>query len=37
MGDVINILAKDEDPWWRGELRGVTGMVYKEFVEPVTE
>eukprot|EP00124_Ichthyophonus_hoferi_P003643 Ihof_evm2s329 gene=Ihof_evmTU2s329 len=32
-GDIVQIVGTAEDPWWRGELNGQSGMVYKEFLD----
>lgn len=31
-GDVIVVLSKDEESWWRGELNGVSGVFPSNYV-----
>jgi len=33
--DVITLLAKEEEAWWRGELNGVSGLFPSNYVAPV--
>ena len=35
VGDVINILCKDDNDWWTGELRGKSGLFPSNFVSPL--
>ncbi|XP_063218277.1 intersectin-1 isoform X2 [Bacillus rossius redtenbacheri] len=34
--DVITLLGKDEPSWWRGELRGVSGLFPSNYVTPLS-
>ncbi|XP_058804871.1 intersectin-1 isoform X2 [Phymastichus coffea] len=34
-GDVIVVLSKDEDSWWRGELNGLSGVFPSNYVSPM--
>lgn len=34
VGDTVNVISKEEDPWWEATIKGKKGMVYKEFLEP---
>ncbi len=31
--DIINLYAKDDDGWWRGELNGTVGIFPGSYVE----
>lgn len=33
--DIISIIAKEEELWWRGELNGVMGLFPSNYVAPV--
>ena len=33
--DVIRLLAREEAAWWRGELRGTTGLFPSNYVMPL--
>jgi len=35
--DVIILLAREEDAWWRGELKGVSGLFPSNYVAPICE
>ncbi|XP_033230304.1 intersectin-1 isoform X3 [Belonocnema kinseyi] len=35
-GDVITVLAKEEEAWWRGELNGVSGVFPSNYVSPMS-
>jgi hypothetical protein len=35
--DVITILAHEEASWWRGELKGVSGLFPSNYVAPICE
>ncbi|KAK2582098.1 hypothetical protein KPH14_002798 [Odynerus spinipes] len=35
-GDVITVLAKDEETWWKGELNGATGVFPGNYVSPMS-
>jgi proline-serine-threonine phosphatase interacting protein 1 len=32
-GDIVNVIAKEDDVWWKGELNGKEGMFPKDYVE----
>lgn len=32
-GDVITLVAKEEEAWWKGELKGVVGVFPSNYVE----
>ena len=32
-GDIINLVSKDEEAWWKGELNGRTGVFPSNYVE----
>ena len=32
-GDIINLISKDEEAWWKGELNGRTGVFPSNYVE----
>ncbi|XP_023246440.1 intersectin-1 isoform X2 [Copidosoma floridanum] len=34
-GDVIVVLSKDEESWWRGELNGLSGVFPSNYVSPM--
>ncbi|KAK3098160.1 hypothetical protein FSP39_016770 [Pinctada imbricata] len=34
---VINILKKDDDSWWQGELNGIVGLFPSNYVGPLTQ
>lgn len=36
-GDVITVLAKEEEAWWRGELNGVSGVFPSNYVSSMCE
>ncbi|XP_023316913.1 intersectin-2 isoform X3 [Trichogramma pretiosum] len=36
-GDVIVVLSKDEDSWWRGDLNGTTGVFPSNYVSSMFE
>lgn len=36
-GDVITVLAKQEEAWWKGELNGVCGIFPSNYVTPMCE
>lgn len=33
---VINVISKDDDNWWKGEVNGQTGMFPANYVGPLT-
>ena len=33
---VINVLNKDDDNWWKGEVNGLIGMFPSNYVESLT-
>jgi hypothetical protein len=35
--DVIILLAREEASWWRGELKGVSGLFPSNYVAPLCE
>ncbi|XP_076754423.1 dynamin associated protein 160 isoform X3 [Xylocopa sonorina] len=35
-GDVITVIAKDEQQWWKGELNGVSGVFPSNYVSPMS-
>ncbi|XP_015189067.1 PREDICTED: intersectin-1 isoform X9 [Polistes dominula] len=35
-GDVITVIAKDEETWWKGELNGVSGLFPSNYVSPMS-
>ncbi|XP_046999743.1 intersectin-1 [Schistocerca americana] len=35
--DIITVVAKEEPSWWRGELKGATGLFPSNYVEPVSD
>lgn len=35
-GDVINVIYKQEDDWWQGELNGTVGIFPATYVEDIT-
>jgi hypothetical protein len=37
IGDIVNVLAKQEDSWWLGSLRGAQGVFPSTFVEQLPE
>jgi hypothetical protein len=34
-GDVISLISKDEEAWWKGEIDGRTGVFPSNYVEEV--
>ncbi|KAK0182732.1 hypothetical protein PV327_000835 [Microctonus hyperodae] len=36
-GDVITVLAKQEEAWWKGELNGVCGIFPSNYVTPMSD
>ena len=34
-GDIINLISKDEEAWWKGELNGRTGVFPSNYVEEI--
>ena len=39
VGDIVTVINKEEEGWWKGDLNGTTGMFPSNFVEvlPNTE
>ena len=35
-GDVINVIDKQEDDWWQGELNGIVGIFPATYVQEIT-
>lgn len=35
-GDVINVIHKQEDDWWQGELNGIVGIFPATYVQDIT-
>ena len=35
-GDIITLLSKDEEAWWKGELNGKSGVFPSNYVEEIT-
>lgn len=35
--DIINVTARDEEAWWRGELNGVSGLFPSNYVAPLQQ
>ena len=35
-GDMINVINKQEDDWWQGELNGVVGIFPATYVQEIT-
>lgn len=33
--DIITLIGRDEPAWWRGELKGATGMFPSNYVSPL--
>ncbi|XP_026672719.1 intersectin-1 isoform X4 [Ceratina calcarata] len=36
-GEVITVLAKDEEAWWKGELNGMSGVFPSNYVSPMSD
>lgn len=36
-GDVISVISKDEESWWKGEMNGQTGVFPSNYVTPMCE
>lgn len=34
-GDIITLLSKDEEAWWKGELNGASGVFPSNYVEEI--
>ena len=34
-GDVITVISKDEESWWKGEINGMTGVFPSNYVSPM--
>lgn len=36
-GDVISVIVKEEEAWWKGELNGASGVFPSNYVTPMCE
>jgi hypothetical protein len=37
VGDIITLISKDEEAWWRGNLNGSVGVFPSNYVEQFAE